>query len=166
MMALIKEDLSVIISAIEDPRLDRRKLHPLGEIIFLAIFGALRGIESWRGLEILGENCIDFLRKFYPYKNGIPSHQTISRVFSLLRPKDFEKIFSAWAQQLQGSNEQKQLAIDGKSLKGTFGRSGGKSALHLLDVCAVESGLCLAQLEVESKINEMKVVPEYPLIKL
>ncbi len=56
----------------------------------MAIFGALLGIESWRGLELLGEERLSSLRKFFPYKEGIPSHQTIGRVFSILRPNSFE----------------------------------------------------------------------------
>ena len=78
--ALIQEDLSEIFSGIEDPRVDRNKKYPLGEIA---------GVESWRGLELVGNEKINFLRKYLPYVHGICSHQTISRVFSLQSPKFF-----------------------------------------------------------------------------
>jgi len=96
MGSLVKEDLAVCFDEIEDPRLDRSKKYTLNEIVFLAIFGALLGIESWRGLELLGEERLSFLRKFFPYKEGIPSHQTIGRVFSILRPKSFEEFFMSY----------------------------------------------------------------------
>ena len=87
MGSLVKEDLAVNFDLIEDPRIDRQKKYPLREILFLALFAALQGIESWRGIELLGNERLDFLRKFFLFENGIPSHQTIGRVFSILKPK-------------------------------------------------------------------------------
>jgi predicted transposase YbfD/YdcC len=160
MGSLVKEDLSVSFADIEDPRINRRKLYSIGEILFLALFGALLGIESWRGLELLGEERIDFIRRFFPFEHGVPSHQTIARVFSILKPKSFEQFFLKWSAVLNGSNEGKQIAFDGKALRGSYDTSSGKKALHILNACAVESGICLAQLEVDTKTNEITTVPE------
>ena len=55
MGSLVKEDLSVSFAEIEDPRIDRRKLYSIGEILSLAVLGALLGVESWRGLELLAQ---------------------------------------------------------------------------------------------------------------
>ena len=62
MGSLVKEDLSVCFDAIEDPRIERGKKFPIEEVLFLAIFGALLGIESWRGLCLLGNERLEFLR--------------------------------------------------------------------------------------------------------
>jgi predicted transposase YbfD/YdcC len=118
------------------------------------------GVESWRGLELLGEERIDFIRRFFPFEHGVPSHQTIARVFSILKPKSFEQFFLKWSAILNGSNEGKQVAFDGKALRGSYDTSSGKKALHILNACAVESGICLAQLEVDTKTNEITTVPE------
>ena len=158
--SLVKEDLAVNFDLIEDPRLDRHKKYPLSEIVFLALFAALQGIESWRGIELLGNERLDFLRKFFLFKNGVPSHQTIGRVFSIMRPKSFETLFATWAATLSGPNGGKQIAIDGKTLRGSFDKATGKRALHLLHACAVDSGITLAQLEVGEKTNEITTVPE------
>lgn len=160
MGSLVKEDLSVSFAEIEDPRVNRKKLYPIGEILFLALVGALLGIESWRGLELLGNERIEFIRRFFPFKNGVPSHQTIARVFSLLKPKSFEQFFMVWAAALHGPNHGKQIAFDGKTLRGSYDTSSGKKALHILNACAVETGICLAQLEVDTKTNEITTVPE------
>ncbi len=160
MGSLVKEDLSVSFAEIEDPRVNRKKLYPIGEILFLALVGALLGIGSWRGLELLGNERIEFIRRFFPFKNGVPSHQTIARVFSLLKPKSFEQFFMVWAAALHGPNHGKQIAFDGKTLRGSYDTSSGKKALHILNACAVETGICLAQLEVDTKTNEITTVPE------
>ena len=156
---LVKEDLAVNFDSIEDPRLDRTKKYPICEIIFLSIFGALWGVESWRGLETLGEERLDDLRNYFPFKHGIPSHQTIARVFSLLKPKSFEDFFIIWTANLNGTNDGKQIALDGKTLRGSYDKASGKQALHLLHACAVESGITLAQMEVGPKTNEITTVP-------
>jgi len=160
MGSLVKEDLAVCFDEIEDPRLDRSKKYPLNEIVFLAIFGALLGIESWRGLELLGEERLSFLRKFFPYKEGITSHQTIGRVFSILQPKSFEEFFMSYSALLCGSNSGKQIAIDGKTLRGSYDKASAKQALHLLHAHAVDCGITLGQLEVGTKTNEITTVPQ------
>lgn len=154
------EDLAVKFSGIEDPRIDRNKKFPLHEIIFLVLCSALCNAASWRGMEIFGEERIDFLRRFFPFSQGIPSHQTIGRVFSLLRPKSFELFFQVWASEMSGPNNGKHIAIDGKTSRGSSDKSKGKQALHLLHAFAVDSGITLAQLEVDSKTNEIKIVPD------
>lgn len=160
MGSLVKEDLAVSFDDIEDPRLDRSKKYPLNEIIFLAIFGALLGIESWRGLELLGEERLLFLRKFFPYKEGIPSHQTIGRVFSILQPMSFESFFLSYTALLCGPNSGRQIAMDGKTLRGSYDKASGKQALHLLHAHAVDCGITLGQLEVGAKTNEITTVPK------
>ena len=160
MGSMLKEDLSVTFDKIEDPRVERGKKYPLAEIIFVAIFAALLGIESWRGTALVANERIEFLRKFFPFNNGIPSHQTIGRVFSILKPKSFEQFFIIWSSQLHGSNDGKQIALDGKSLRGSFDKSKNQNMLHILNACAVDNGITLAQFEVDTKTNEITVVPD------
>lgn len=158
--ALIKEDLSEIFSDVKDPRVDRRKIYPIGEIIFLALTGAIAGVESWRGLELFGNDRLDFLRLYFPYNDGICSHQTISRVFSLISAKNFEYYFIRLMAKLFPKAENEIIAIDGKTLRGSGDKTSDKDPLHILNAWAVKSGVSLGQLEVGSKTNEITVVPE------
>jgi predicted transposase YbfD/YdcC len=160
MGSILKEDLIVAFDKVEDPRMDRTKKYPLQEILFLVLVVALMGIESWRGVSLIGNERIDFLRRFLPYKNGIPSHQTIGRVFSILKPGSFEKMFVSWSANLYGSNNGKQIALDGKTLRGSYDNEKNQSALHLLNACAVDNGITLAHLPVDTKTNEITVVPD------
>ncbi len=160
MGSIVKEDLSVNFDKIEDPRINGRTKFSISEIIFITIFAALLGVESWRGAALAAKERIDFLKKFFPFENGIPSHQTIGRVFSILKPKSFEQFFIAWSAKFYGSNNGKQIAFDGKSLKGSFDKKKQQKMLHILNACAVDNGITLAQLEVDCKTNEITVVPE------
>ncbi len=158
--ALMQEDLSETFSGIKDPRVDRNKKYPMGEIIFLVLVGAIAGVESWRGLELVGNEKLPFLRKYLPYVHGICSHQTISRVFSLLSPKLFEMVMVKIFSQIFPGGERDIIAIDGKTLKGSANKSKGIPAMHAVNAWSVKNGICLAQLEVDSKTNEIKAVPK------
>lgn len=83
-------------SELEDPRIDRKKLYPLDEILFVTLCAVICGAESWYDIEDFGEARISFLRSYYPFKNGLPSHDTIGRVFSLLNPTTFKNCFINW----------------------------------------------------------------------
>jgi len=107
-----------------------------------------------------GNERIEFLRHFFEYKNGIPSHQTIGRVISLLKPKVFEDFFLQWNLLTYGTSEGKHIALDGKTLRRSFDIANKQDALHLLNVCAVDDGILLTQKEVGAKTNEITVVPE------
>jgi len=155
----IKDDLSVLFSQIEDPRIAGRTDFPLSEILFLTIVACLVGVTSWRQVAIVGENKIELLRRYFPFANGIPSHQTIGRVFSLFKPTAFEKAFSHWTlSRIVEFSGEKQIAIDGKTLRGSHDSTHGKSAIHMLHAFAVESGLTIAQLAVPDKSNEITAV--------
>ena len=73
--------------AIPDPRIERGKKHLLEDIIFIAIVSIICGADDWNEIEMFADLKIDWFRKFSPLKNGIPSHDTFNRVFSLLDPK-------------------------------------------------------------------------------
>lgn len=156
----IKEDLTILFNEIEDPRIDRKKLYPLNEVLFLTLYSVLMNVESWRGTEMVGNERLEFLRRFFEYKNGVPSHQTLGRIFSLIKPSILEAFLLKWNLLLYGSVEGKQLAIDGKTLRGSYDKEKNQEALHLLNVCSVENGVLLTQREVGAKTNEITVVPE------
>ena len=78
-------------SSIEDPRIERRKLYPLIEIIFLTICAVVSGANYFTEIVIFGEANLDWLRKYLPFKNGIPSHDAIGYFFSKLNPENCQQ---------------------------------------------------------------------------
>ena len=153
------ETLEVLFGCLEDPRIERGKMYPLKELFFLALAGTIAGAKSWRGLELFGNERVAFLREYLPFEHGIPSHQTIGRVFSLIKPREFECAFERFMASIQQSSEGEIIAIDGKSVRGAK-RGDGKAPLHLLNAWAVNNGITLAQREVGEKENEIVALPE------
>ncbi|PRP68748.1 hypothetical protein BUE93_20660, partial [Chromobacterium amazonense] len=105
------------LAEVPEPRTGRYIAHPLDEILVIAVCAIFAGAESFVEAVEWAEVKEAWLRRFLPLKNGIPSHDTVNRVFRLLDPKQFENAFRSWTQGLLGSF--RQIAIDGKCLRGT-----------------------------------------------
>ena len=74
---------------VPDFRLNRRKLHKLGDILMLSLCAVLSGAEDFEDMENYGKQKEDFLRQFLELPNGIPSHDTINRVYNRLDKDKF-----------------------------------------------------------------------------
>lgn len=147
-------------SKLEDPRIERMKLHPLMNIIVIAICAVICGAENWVDIENFGKAKIEWFRQFLDLPNGIPSHDTFGRVFSLLNADAFEACFFDWVQAVNQVTSGQVIAIDGKELRRSFDTWLGKKAIHLVSAWASENRLVLAQRKVDSKTNEITVIPE------
>ena len=102
---------------------------------------------------------IDWFRKFLELPSGIPSHDTFGRVFSRLDPKAFEACFRSWIEALAEEAVTGVVAIDGKSVRGSFDAASGKSQLHMVSAFSASSGLCLGQEATDAKSNEITAIP-------
>ena len=147
---------------LKDPRLNRRKLHLLLDIIVIAICGVISGCDDWQQIEMFGRSRGDWFKKFLRLPNGTPSHDTFERVFDRLDPQAFQACFRAWMQALHEVLGLCQIAIDGKTLRGS-GR-GDLKDLHLVSAWATANSLTLGQIAVEDKSNEIPAIPK--LLKL
>lgn len=156
------ENGSVFISCfgrVEDPRLDRKKQHSLLDIMAIAICAAIAGADSWTEIADFGHAKQDWLRTFLKLPNGIPSHDTFGRVFSLLDPDQFEEAFREWVKAIQG-RVRGLVAIDGKTARRSHDHGTGKKAIHVVSAWARESSLALGQVTVDEKSNEITAIPE------
>ena len=154
------EALTTHFSSLEDPRIDRRREHDLLDILGLTIVAVICGADDWVGIETFGKARIDFLLQFLNLANGIPSHDTLGRLYKALCPKSLEKCFSSWIQAICDLAEGEVVAIDGKCLRGSHERQGGKAAIYMVNAWASQNGLCLGQVKVNEKSNEITAIPE------
>ena len=92
------------LNEIKDHRVNRTKKYPLDEIIFSALVSIWSGASSWYEIAMFAKTKLDFLREFLPFKEGIPSHDTYNRFFSLLDEEELEKAFVSLSQWLIGDN--------------------------------------------------------------
>jgi predicted transposase YbfD/YdcC len=153
------KDLISLFGDIPDPRINRKKLHQLGDIMAIAILAVICGAETWVDIQDFGVARHDWLKKFLDLSNGIPSHDTFNRVFSLLDPKEFEKRFVEWVEAISGKLSG-QVVIDGKMIKGSGNRRNKKEPLWVVSAWSAELDLVLAHTQVSEKSNEITAIPE------
>ena len=149
-------------AALEDPRVERSKLHPLLSVVTIALCAVISGAETWDDIAEFGRTKQEWLGSFLELPSGIPCHDTFNRVFQALDPKQFERCFLSWTQAVSGKLRG-VIALDGKTLCGSRGQASdkvGKAAIHMVSAWASANRLVLAQVKVDAKSNEITAIPE------
>jgi len=152
---------------LEDPRGGYSIQYPLQEILFLTVSSVVCGHSEWEEIVDFGLEKIDWLRKYMPFKRGIPSHDTINRVIGMIDYRAFEKSFVNWTTSGLILPKGVVINIDGKKISSSASKKeqqtahskGGKSAIHLVNAWCSEFQMCLAQYKTEVKSNEIKAIP-------
>jgi predicted transposase YbfD/YdcC len=145
---------------LNDPRVERTRKHPLINIVFIAVCGVLSGANSFAAIQEFGLDRRTWFARFLDLTNGIPSDDTFARVLARLDPGAFEKCLLSWVQAVQQVTDHRLIAIDGKTLRGSYDRRDGKAAIHMVSAWASENKLSLGQVVVNEKSNEITAIPE------
>jgi predicted transposase YbfD/YdcC len=146
-------------SDLKDPRIDRSKRHHLTNILVISICAVICGSEGWEDIEEFGEARQEWFERFLELPNGVPSHDTIARVFARLDPKEFEKRFTEWVGTLREKLSE-VVSIDGKVSRGSHNKAAGRKAIGMVSAWAHDNGLVLGQVKVDDKSNEITAIPE------
>jgi predicted transposase YbfD/YdcC len=152
--------LLTITRDMPDPRERRGLRHPIWEVLFVALVGVLAGADGADAIEIFGIENEEWFRRRCALQHGIPSQDTFLRVLAAMDPRAFESLFRRWVDELWGERGGDHIAIDGKTLRGSFDRASGSNAIHSVSAYLTEHGLCLGQVRVEHKENEIVAIPE------
>jgi len=147
-------------SSLKDPRIERKKLHQLMDILVFTVCATLSGAEGWEDIEEFGHSKREWLRQFVPLKNGIPSHDCIAYVISRLSPEGFQRCFMNWIEAMQEEMPNEVVAIDGKTARRSYDRRRNKNSLHMVSAWGCANGLVLGQEATEEKSNEITAIPK------
>ena len=156
----MQKGLIECFETLPDPRVERTKRYPLIEIILLIIAGTVSGCDGWKSLKDFGEAKLDWLRKFLPYKDGIPVDDTLARVMRKLETKAFQACFIQWIQSVSEVTSGDVVAIDGKTLRRSHNRQAGVPAIHMVSAWSSGNSLVLGQEKTAEKSNEIIAIPQ------
>ena len=144
--------------SLPEHRMERRKLHPVENIVFITLAAVICGADTWEDICDFGHAKKDFLKGVLDLEHGIPSPDTFNRFFAALSPGVFEAAFLAWVNELCGQNSG-VIAVDGKTVRGSK-KQGNKSAIHMVSAFATANHLVLGQVKTGEKSNEITAIPE------
>jgi len=149
--------------ALEDPRVNINRRHLLGDLIVISIMAVIAGADGPLAIGTGAENNEQWLTKRLQLPHGIPSHDTIGRLLTALKPSAFQRCFQSWIASVSVPNDVvdlNQIAIDGKVLRRSHDRRRGLGPLWLVSAWAVDRGMSLGQLATDEKSNEITAIPE------
>ncbi|RAV01486.1 ISAs1 family transposase [Paenibacillus sp. YN15] len=145
---------------VQDPRQAGKVMHKLMDILFIGVCASLCRCEDWEAMELWAHEREEWLRQYIGLPNGIPSEQTLERVFDLISPKQVEICFIEWMKEIRGQVERDVIAVDGKTMRSTGNEAEGKKAIHVVSAYSTQYGLVLGEKQTQEKSNEITVVPE------
>jgi predicted transposase YbfD/YdcC len=144
---------------IQDPRVERNKDYPLIEVIVITLLAVMAFAEGWEDIEKYGRAKEGWLRKFLPLEHGIPKHDVYRRVFIRLKPEAIASCFMEWVKAIKRDIKGEIIAIDGKTVRGSFNTRTEQKAIHLVSAWATENRLVFAQVKTGEKGNEITAIP-------
>lgn len=146
-------------SSMNDPRRDNSR-HNLLDIITISICAITSGASGFSQIQEFGKAKYEWFKEFLELPHGIPSHDTIGRIFARLDPNELREAFIDWVSAISSLVVGEVIPIDGKTLRRSFDNDAGKSAIHMVSAWASSSGIVLGQIKTDEKSNEITAIPE------
>ena len=157
----VMDELLEWLNYIEDNRQQAKVRHKLKDIIVIVLFATLANVDDWVEMEYFAHYHKAYLKKYIELKNGVPSHDTLCRVFGMLSPEVLQQLYGKW-QELLNKNEgealRKLICIDGKTMRANKRKDGKPN--HIVTAWSREDGFSLGQKVVNTKSNEITAIPE------
>lgn len=147
-------------ASIDDPRREYLIEHKLLDIIAITICAVICGAENWVEIEEYGCSKQEWLKQFLELPNGIPSRDTIRRLFVQLNPEQLQSCFLSWVKTVAQLTQGEVIAIDGKTLRHSYDKGKNKGAIHMVSAWASQNSLVLGQVKVDEKSNEITAIPK------
>src|SRR3954447_11118256 len=146
-------------ASLADPR--RGKVtYPLINIVAIAVCATIAGADDFVAIADWARQKKDWLAEFLDLSSGIPSHDRFNAIFRALKPEQFERCLVAWITELHEVVVGQVIPIDGKTMRQSFDKATGKSALHMVSAWATTNKISLGQVAVAEKSNEITAIPE------
>ena len=155
-----KLTISDYFGEIKDPRIERTKRHKLIDIVTITICAVISGADTFVEIEEYGKAKHKWLKQFLQLPNGIPSHDTFSRVFARIDTQEFQQCFLKWIESISQLTQGEIIAIDGKTLRHSYDKNSDDSPIHMVSAWATKNRLTLGQVKVKQKSNEITAIPE------
>jgi predicted transposase YbfD/YdcC len=147
-------------SSLDDPRASHSIEHHLLDIVLVTICAVICGADTWVEIEHYGIAKREWLETFLELPNGIPSHDTFTRLFARLCPEQLQQCFLNWVQAVFEIPGGQLISLDGKTLRGSYERGGKQGMIHMVSAWASENRLVLGQRKVTEKSNEITAIPQ------
>ena len=159
-------DLIIYFNELTDTRDPRGLKHELTDCIVMTIFGILAGHYDAENIAFFLKLNEEYFKKELNLEYGTPSPDTLLRIYSLINPEEFMKIFVKWVENIiknkneQLNNKYKLIPIDGKAIKSAADKINGGNTPYIVSAFLQDLGISIAGIKVDDKSNEITAIPE------
>ena len=150
--------------SLPDPRTGNAQRHDLLEVLTMALTAAVCGAETCSDFADFAVDREALFREFLRLENGVPSHDTFSRIFRLLDPAAFGRCFGRFLADL-GEAGAGVVAIDGKTLRRSFDAAAGRSPLAVVSAFASSSRTVIGQESFRAGEGDSEIVAARALLE-
>lgn len=150
-------------SELTDPR-RREPTYPLLDMVVMAVCAVICGSDDFVAIAKYVGSKKEWFSQFLDLSKGVPSHDRFNAVFAALRPGEFERCLVSWITSLHEVSDGQIIAVDGKTLRGSYDKGSSKAASHMVSAWATVNHISLGQVITDEKSNEITAIPE--LLKL
>jgi predicted transposase YbfD/YdcC len=150
--------------SITDTRQTAKVTYPLLDLLFATLCSVMTGGNGWLDIHDYVEANLEWFQRHNLFLKGVPVDDTFARIIATIKPAEFQQCFINWMQSMHQLTSGELVAIDGKTLRGSYNREDRRSTIHMVSAYTSANKLVLGQLKTEEKSNEITAIPE--LIKL
>lgn len=148
-----------LLAEVRDPRRGQGQKYKLPHVLLFSILAVVTGCNSYRGIVTF----IDVHRRRLNAAFGLawrraPAHTAIRYILQGLDATDVEAVFRQHASLLQAACTKSghgSIALDGKTLRGSFDNFNDRAAAQVLSAFATDTSLVLAHVDIAEKSNEI-----------
>ena len=149
-----------IFGKLDDDRQASKVTYPLFDILFTSLCAVIARADGWKDIQEYAEGHLDWFQNNGFLKDGVPVDDTIARTVARIEPEQFNQCFVEWMQAVNRLSKGEIIAIDGKTLRGSYDRDDRRSTLHMINAFACKNKMVLGQLSTDIKSNEITAIPE------
>ena len=144
---------------VTDPRRGE-PVYPLVNVLFMTICAVIAGADDFVAIARFAKTKKEWFAKFLDMSQGVPSHDRFNAILNAIKPDEFEPMLLAWLTQLHKVTDGQVIAVDGKTLRGSYDTATGKAAIHMVSAWATANHISLGQTIVNEKSNEITAIPK------
>lgn len=154
------EAFTTHFNAIVDHRQSAKVTYPLHDVLFVTLCGVIAGAEGWADIHFYAESHHDWFKQYGFLVDGVPADDTIARIISRIDPEQFGDCFISWMRAVHEMSAGDVIAIDGKTLRGSYSRDDRHATIHMVNAFACANQVVLGQVKTDEKSNEITAIPE------
>ena len=150
-----------IFNEIDDPRKPSLTFsYPLTSVLFMTLVAVISGATDWAKVVVMSEGMVDWLALYVDMSSGVPCERTFTNIFNVINPESLEEALQKLSELIREKIPQEVISFDGQTERGTAEKHKGLSGIHLMNAWSVDNRICLGQIKVDDKSNEIIAMPQ------